>query len=154
MSISESSRENFTRIYTIADNLTARDVQRIMSAAEQWDNDAWDRAMTASYNVLRIHKLEPDWELVKDDISGLVKKRVTGVEQDLVWIVAVNAIFGLFLRDFIGKQNFTQQSYDTLTEPWVKTFGKVHPDDNVDIHILESNNSVARRFFSKWKKNH
>lgn len=52
---------------------------------------------------------------------------------DAAWFRARAAVGAaaraLGLRDLIGQHGFTQDHYDTLTGPWHKAIGPVHPDD-------------------------
>jgi len=43
--------------------------------------------------------------------------------------VATTAAAALTVRDLISEHGFTQAHYDTLTGPWRKVIGRVHPDD-------------------------
>ena len=40
-----------------------------------------------------------------------------------------NLVWGLVVRDRIGRSGFEQEHYDVLTKPWASVIGKVHPDD-------------------------
>lgn len=48
-----------------------------------------------------------------------------GAAQYAAW----DAAWALVVRDLIGRHGFTQAHYDTLTGPWRKVVGPVHPDD-------------------------
>ena len=48
---------------------------------------------------------------------------------DAAWEVAGEAAGAVAIRDLVGGHGFTQSHYDTLTGPWRKVVGPVHPDD-------------------------
>lgn len=49
--------------------------------------------------------------------------------RDEARVAVQGAALGLIVRDLIGQHGYTQDHYDTLTEPWATTIGKAHPDD-------------------------
>jgi hypothetical protein len=45
------------------------------------------------------------------------------------WDAARDAARAAVVCDLIGQHGFTQEHYDTLTGPWRKVIGPIHPDD-------------------------
>lgn len=45
------------------------------------------------------------------------------------WDAGMGAVMALNIRDLIGQYGFTQEHYDTLTGPWRRVVGGLHPDD-------------------------
>lgn len=72
-------------------------------------SDALEASRLAAFNETRVRA----WS----EASGAARE------------VARSVVRALVVRDLIGKHGFTQEHYDTLTMPWRKVIGPIHPDD-------------------------
>ena len=66
----------------------------------------------------------PQWEAIVALVRRTAVLTVDEAQQR-------DAAGALVVRDLIGQHGFTQEHYDTLTGPWRKVIGPVHPDDAV-----------------------
>ncbi len=64
-----------------------------------------------------------------DAAWGAARGAAGDAARDAAWDAALGAAVALVSRDLIGQHGFTQTHYDTLTGPWRKVIGPVHPDD-------------------------
>ena len=64
-----------------------------------------------------------------DAAWGAARGAAWDAARDAAWDAALGAAVALVSRDLIGQHGFTQTHYDTLTGPWRKVIGPVHPDD-------------------------
>jgi hypothetical protein len=75
------------------------------------------------------HDLYAAWDAARDAARGAAR----GAAWDAAWYAArgaARAVAGaVAIRDLVGKHGFTQSHYDTLTGPWRRVVGPVHPDD-------------------------
>jgi len=78
---------------------------------------AWDAAWDAAWYAAR----GAAWDAARD--------AAWGAAWDAAWYAARDAAWALVIRDLIGQHGFTQDHYDTLTGPWRRVIGPVHPDD-------------------------
>ncbi len=84
---------------------------------------AWDATWNAAWDTTRAAAWDADavWAAVWDTTRAVTGNAARGA----LWDAAV----ALVVRDLIGQHGFTQEHYDTLTGPWRKVVGKLHPDD-------------------------
>ena len=83
--------------------------------------------------VLRAARLTPDKAKALGAARGAAwdaaRDAAWGAAWDAAWYAARDAAWALVIRDLIGQHGFTQDHYDTLTGPWRRVIGPVHPDD-------------------------
>ena len=135
--------------------LIARAVARHRDHGEGW-NDADDRTETEVVGWLRTAEpitpdeladvFGPQWAQVCAVVLRAARLTVDeakainaawdaawgaarGAARDAAWGAAWDAARAIVVRDLIGTHGFTQAHYDTLTGPWRKVIGPVHPDD-------------------------
>ena len=86
---------------------------------------AWDAAWAATRDAT--------WEAARDATwsSTWPREAAWAATRDATWALTVRDLIGrlLDLGDVAPRHGFTQQHYDTLTGPWRKVIGPVHPDD-------------------------
>lgn len=95
-----------------------------------------DQHLAAAWAVARVAAVDADWggavDAALDAARGAARgaaEAAAGVAGGVAaWGAAVDAAWGLVVRDLIG-DDFTQDHYDTLTGPWRKVIGPIHPDD-------------------------
>ena len=83
--------------------------------------------------VLRAARLTVDeakainaaWDAAWGAARGVARDAAWGA----AWDAARDAARAIVVRDLIGTNGFTQDHYDTLTGPWRRVIGPVHPDD-------------------------
>lgn len=80
-------------------------------------NAAWDADWAAAWNATR------------NAARDAARRAAWDAAWDAAWGVAQDAALALVVRDLIGSHGLTQRHYDTLTGPWRRTIGPVHPDD-------------------------
>jgi hypothetical protein len=92
--------------------------------AGQWDALA-AASQAASWTASWVASRDASWT------ASLAASRDASraASRDASWTASWTASWALSLRDLIGKHGFTQEHYDTLTGPWRKVVGKLHPDD-------------------------
>ena len=88
----------------------AREAAREAARDAAWAA-AWDAARVAAGNAAWVAAGNAAWDAAR--------------------FAAWDAARALVVRDLIGQHGFTQEHYDTLTGPWRKVIGPVHPDDAV-----------------------
>jgi NADH dehydrogenase FAD-containing subunit len=93
-----------------AGTLTADEINRLYAAGDAAWYAAGDAAWYAAGNAAWDAARDAAWNAARD--------------------AARDAALALVGRDLIGG-TFTQQHYDTLTGPWRKAIGPIHPDDEV-----------------------
>ena len=97
---------------------TARDAAWDTARVAAWDT-AWDTALRAAWYAA--------WDTARD--------AAWYAAWDTARYTAGYAAWAVVVRDLIGQHGFTQEMYDTLTGPWRKVIGPVHPDD-VDLRTV------------------
>ena len=78
-------------------------------------------------------KLDAAWDAARDAAWDAAWDAARVAAWDAAWVAARDAArvaaWALSTRDLIGQNGFTQEHYDTLTGPWRKVIGPIHPDD-------------------------
>jgi hypothetical protein len=105
--------EHVVRLIDRAARLTGDEAKQ-MSAT--WAA-AWDAAPCAALCAARATAREAAWDAARN-----AARFVFGG-------AAGDAAMALVVRDLIGSSGFSQAHYDSLTGPWRKVIGPVHPDD-------------------------
>ena len=82
---------------------------------------AWGAARDAAWGVARGAARDAAWGAAWDAARDAAWDAARDAAWDAAWAIVV--------RDLIGTNGFTQDHYDTLTGPWRKVIGPVHPDD-------------------------
>ena len=93
----------------------------------QWEAIVALVRRTAVLTVDEAQQLAAAWDAARD--AAWDAARVAA--WDAARVAARDAARALVVRDLIGQHGFTQEHYDTLTGPWRKVIGPVHPDDAV-----------------------
>jgi hypothetical protein len=88
---------------------------------------AWDAAGDAAWDAA--------WDAAGDAAWGAARNAAWNAAWYAAWYAAWNAARDaaavLSIRDLIGQHGFAQEHYDTLTAPWRRVIGSIHPDDEV-----------------------
>ena len=92
-------------------------------------NAAWDAAWGAARGAARDAAWGAAWDAARDAACDAALGAARGAARDAAWGAAWDAARAIVVRDLIGTHGFTQAHYDTLTGPWRKVIGPVHPDD-------------------------
>jgi hypothetical protein len=100
-----------------AARLTPDEAKALYAARDAARDAAWDAAWGAA------------WGAARDAAWGAAWDAARGAAWDAAWGAACDAAWAIVVRDLIGTHGFTQAHYDTLTGPWRKVIGPVHPDD-------------------------
>jgi hypothetical protein len=109
--------------------LTAEESKQLAGALPVIDKDASGVYGTAIAQATQvIHRVPSDSYIVANAASSAANAAAAAATVDGS-AAAYFAARALAVRDLIGQHGFTQEHYDTLTNPWKKVFGKVHPDD-------------------------
>ena len=69
------------------------------------------------------------WDAAWDAARVAARGAAWGAAWDAARGAASDAALALVVRDLIGQHGFTQEHYDTLTAPWARVIGPVHPAD-------------------------
>ncbi len=108
-----------------AARLTGEEAQALRTAREAaWaaTRDAtWEASRDAAREAARDAAREAAWDAAWDATWSATWSAAWAATRDATWALTV--------RDLIGRHGFTQAHYDTLTGPWRKVIGPVHPDD-------------------------
>ena len=86
---------------------------------------AWDAARGAARGAA----WGAAWGAARYAARGAARDAARDAARGAAWGAARDAARGAVVRDLIGQYGFTQEHYDTLTGPWRKVIGPVHPDD-------------------------
>lgn len=101
-----------------AQTLTQDELKEMDAVWTTLSHTAWDYAWAVSD---------------RDFASDTVGCAVTNIKHDAPWdaryVSVIDAGLALIVRDLIGKGEFTQEHYDTLSRPWRTVVGPLHPDD-------------------------
>lgn len=119
------------------DWLIARGVYRARGRAESWNDE---KGRTADEVLSVLHAEITDADLADTfgpqwlEIVALVRRAAVLTPDEAKALAAAGAAaraaaWALVVRDLIGQHGFTQEHHDTLTGPWSKVIGPVHPDD-------------------------
>lgn len=93
--------------------------------------DAEARALDAARNAARVaaRNAARNAARVAGESSGAAWDAAWDAARNAAQAAAWDAAGALAARDLIGQYGFTREHYDTLTGPWARVIGKVHPDD-------------------------
>lgn len=110
------------------DEVTRLDAARGAARAEA-RAEAWGAARGAARDGLSGAARGASRGAAWDAVGGAAWDAARYAARDAARYAARAAAWALVVRDLIGEHGFTQEHYDTLTGPWSKVTGKVHPDD-------------------------
>ena len=116
----------------------AWDAARAAARAAAWAAArpaAWPAARDAAWPAARDAAWEAAWEAARPAARDAAWEAAWEAARDAAWEAARDAARAAVVRDLIGQHGFTQEMYDTLTGPWRKVIGPVHPDD-VDLRTV------------------
>lgn len=112
-----------------ARSLTCDDFQRLNAAWGAVSGDgrdaAYDAALSAASGAARVAA----YASAQAAAYGAAYDAVGDAAGDASWDMLTDAAAALAVRDLIGQGRFTQAHYDTLTGPWRRAIGPLHPDD-------------------------
>lgn len=108
-----------------AGQLTADDATALHAARHAARDAARDAAWDAARHAARHAAWDAAWYAAGDAAWYAARHAAWHA----AWYAAWHAAGALSIRDQIGFHGFTQEHYDTLTMPWRKALGRIHPDD-------------------------
>jgi len=118
--------EHVVALIERAGRLTADEAKRLSAARAE----AWPVARDTARGEARYAA----WDAARNAARDAATRAAAG---DIAWVAgwvtarnaAREAAVALVVRDLIGSSGFTQTHYNSLTGPWRKVIGPVHPDD-------------------------
>jgi hypothetical protein len=103
--------------------------EEVLELAQAWyaARDATrDATRDAAWHAARHAIQDAAWYATRDAIRDAIRDATW----DATWNATRDAAAALVVRDQISPDDFTQEHYDILTEPWRRAIGPIHPDDD------------------------